>query len=351
MVDVQGNIAVVGHMGPPYATTLLNVADPAKPSILARIPVYPGTRSHKARLCGNILAINVERLGNGGDEKAGMAFFNVADPRNPRETAILRTGGSGVHRFQMDCRRKLIYAGANTGDYAGSIPMIIDFTDPARPREIGRWQPSAQHPAAAEILSRHGPYLRTHHPLRLQDRLYISLWYDGFAILDISDIARPHLVSLISDRPASGAPTHTALPVGHAISGRRWLVVFDEEMGGGDPPAFMRMYDITDETKPSLVSTFQAPRTALTGGRFGAHQPHEFVGPDNLVYAAWFSGGLRVIDISNPDRPQEVGHYIPRPHRGERFAQSNDVFVDHRGMIYLIDRVRGLDILRLTLPK
>jgi hypothetical protein len=55
---------------------------------------------------------------------------------------------------------------------------------------------------------------------------------------------------------------------------------------------------------------------------------------------------LRVIDIANPYQPREVGHYIPRPGAGERFAQSNDLFVDGRGLIYLLDRVRGLDILR-----
>jgi len=88
--------------------------------------------------------------------------------------------------------------------------------------------------------------------------------------------------------------------------------------------------------------------SGMTGGRFGAHQPHEHVGKDNLVYAAWFSGGLRVIDISNPYLPWEAGHYIPKPGQGERWAQSNDVFVDDRGLIYLIDRIQGLDILRFT---
>jgi hypothetical protein len=49
MVDGKGTLAVVGHMEPPYATTLLEVADPANPRILSRIKARPGTHSHKAR--------------------------------------------------------------------------------------------------------------------------------------------------------------------------------------------------------------------------------------------------------------------------------------------------------------
>jgi hypothetical protein len=351
MVDVKGNLAVVGHMGPPYATTLLDVADPARPRILARIPVRPGTHSHKARLCGSILAINVEPYGGGGDGTAGLAFYDVGDPRRPREISFFRmgglsTGGTGVHRFQMDCERKLLYTSGSDDGFQGNFVRIIDISDPAHPREAGRWWMPGQN--LTEKPARAGTFHRTHHPLRLGDRLYVSLWYEGFAILDISDPARPRLVSHVGDRPQSGAPTHTALPVGHKIMGRNWLVVFDEEMGGGNPPAYMRLYDITDERRPTLASTFHVPPdpSGRTGGRFGAHQSHEFVGTDNLLYSTWFSGGLRVIDISNPYKPREVGHYIPQPGQGARFAESNDVFVDGGLIIYLIDRVNGLDILR-----
>jgi hypothetical protein len=260
----------------------------------------------------------------------------------------LSMGGTGVHRFQLDCERKLVYTSGSDDGFQGNFTTIIDIADPARPREAGRWWFPGQNVAAGEKPALYGSSIRTHHPLRHKDRLYVSLWYGGFAIVDISDLKEPRMVSHVNYHDGRGGPTHTALPVGHRIRGKDWLVVFDEELGGGDPPAFMRVFDITDERRPLQASAFHVkPDPAgRTGGRFGAHQPHENVGPDNLIYAAWFSGGLRVIDISNPYSPMEVGHYIPRPDRGERFAQSNDVFLDDRGLIYLIDRVRGLDILR-----
>lgn len=348
MVDVKGPIAAVGHMAPPYATTLLDVSDPKSPRILSRIKTRPGTHSHKARICGHTLITNVETYGGG--RRGGLALFDISDPARPREAGYLEMGGrseggTGVHRFQADCERSLVYAGASADGFQGNITMIIDISDPARPREVSRWWAPGQQAGG-------GGATRTHHPLRLRDRLYVSLWYTGFAILDISDLKRPVALSRVDYHRSGGAPTHTALPVGHPIAGRNWLLVFDEEMGGGEPPAFMRIFDITDERKPVEVAAFHVERDpgGKTGGRFGAHQPHEYVGTDNLVYAAWFSGGLRIIDLADPRRPREAGHFIPRPEGGGRFAESNDVFVDERGLIYLIDRVRGLHILRYTPP-
>ena len=57
---------------------------------------------------------------------------------------------------------------------------------------------------------------------------------------------------------------------------------------------------------------------------------------------------LRAIDIADPLNPKEVGYYIPGPARDFAAPQSNDVYVDDRGLIYLIDRIEGLDILELT---
>ena len=71
---------------------------------------------------------------------------------------------------------------------------------------------------------------------------------------------------------------------------------------------------------------------------------------DSLVYCAWFAGGLRIVDIADPFAPREVGHFIPEPPAGRAAPQTNDVDVDGRGLVYIIDRWKGLDILEFKRP-
>ena len=84
------------------------------------------------------------------------------------------------------------------------------------------------------------------------------------------------------------------------------MVVSDEEAGklAPMPYAFMWMVDITDETRPVPISTFNTAEAhgIEPGHQYGAHQPAEQV-YDNKMFVTWFSGGLRVVDISNPYLP------------------------------------------------
>jgi hypothetical protein len=73
--------------------------------------------------------------------------------------------------------------------------------------------------------------------------------------------------------------------------------------------------------------------------------PPKVVLVGSLVYLSWFSGGLRIVDLADPTLPREVGHYIPEPVAGQPAPQTNDVTLDDRGLIYLIDRLEGFDIL------
>lgn len=67
-----------------------------------------------------------------------------------------------------------------------------------------------------------------------------------------------------------------------------------------------------------------------------------------MIYCAWFAGGLRVVDVADPSSPREMGFFIPHPAEGLAAPQTNDVFVDERQRIYMVDHYVGLDILEHT---
>jgi hypothetical protein len=129
--------------------------------------------------------------------------------------------------------------------------------------------------------------------------------------------------------------------------------------------------DVTDETRPFSVANFDVPEAngnfCARGGRFGAHSINESFAPiyyKRLIFVTYFNAGVRAVDIRDPYRPKEVGFYIPaitentdkrcvRNSGGQESCkvaiQSNNVEVDDRGYIYVVDRANtGMHILELT---
>ena len=74
------------------------------------------------------------------------------------------------------------------------------------------------------------------------------------------------------------------------------------------------------------------------------------VGGETLVYCAGFAGGVRSGDIADPTAPQEVGFFIPEPATGKAAPQTNDVDVDEKGLVYIVDRYSGFDIIEFRRP-
>jgi hypothetical protein len=114
---------------------------------------------------------------------------------------------------------------------------------------------------------------------------------------------------------------------------------------------FVWVMDITDMDNMEPVTAWDlseraSPWVGQPGARFGGHQFHEKLG-STLAYFVWFSGGLRVVDFSDPLLPVEVGHFMGPGPNGEA-PQSNDVTVDDTGRIYILDRVNGMHIVEMT---
>ncbi len=66
---------------------------------------------------------------------------------------------------------------------------------------------------------------------------------------------------------------------------------------------------------------------------------------DCLLFVTWFAAGLRILDISDPANPKERGHIIPKAADGHPVPWTNDVARDERGLIFVTDKVYGLDVI------
>ncbi|WP_205944578.1 LVIVD repeat-containing protein [Pelagibius litoralis] len=399
-VVVQDGYAYIGHMKPPFGTTIVDVSDPGNPRIAAQIMLDgDASHTHKVRVVGDLMITNVEqnrrhflrkgealpetraglaatlgRMPEDGELAAalgveaadiaeldaarlrgyhdgGFKVYDIADKTRPREIAHQRTFGFGSHRFDMDA--DYAYISTEMEGYLGNILVIYDLKDPERPTEVSRWHMPGQHIAAGEKPTWKGYKNRLHHALRVGDELWASVWHAGFRVLDVSDITKPRTLASHDYHPPFPEPTHTVLPLAQRIGGRRIAVAVDEEHDHrrGRLHAFLWVFDVTDYDNIVALSAFDVSELdspwARAPGRFGAHQFREKLDTP-LVYATWFSGGLRVVDVSDPFAPVETAHFIPEPRGDEPSPQSNDVDVDDNGLMYLIDRNRGFDILEMT---
>ncbi len=353
-VWVDGTTLYVGHMRAPSGTSIYDVSDPTHPVLLHNIELPEGWHSHKVRAADGVMIVNHERLGQGApDFGGGLAIYDVSTPAAPKLITKWMTAGKGIHRYDFDGR--YAYISPTVDGYIGNIVMILDLQDPANPVEVGRWWIPGQWQAGGE------PYPwdnyvppRCHHPLRVDDRLYVSYWHHGFFILDISDMSSPTLVSTRNTGPSFPHPTHTCLRMPMLLKGRQTMIVADEDVAKLYPsaPAFTWTFDITDERNPIPISTFQVdgidpdgnPQPPMTG----CHQPSERMTGTSVVPFAWFAQGLRLVDFADPFAPREVGSFVPETPAGFERASSNDVTLDDRGLIYLIDRQHGVDIIETS---
>jgi hypothetical protein len=208
------------------------------------------------------------------------------------------------------------------------------------------------------------------------------------------DLLCPQLGILFTS-PTMGA--HTTFPLlrqpvpslaAQAQNSTRDFVILVNEAGGGSGASIctgnrqlIYFVDVTtgpsgNEAKPTIISNYQVDEKSgdfcNRGGRFGAHASSEnftdiYYG--KLTFISWFNAGVRAIDVRDPFSPKEVAYYIPATTADTdirctnititpgqpaveicNFAiQTNNVEVDDRGFIYIVDRANtGMHILELT---
>jgi hypothetical protein len=289
---------------------------------------------------------------------AGMAVYDISKPEQPRQIGFMSVEGGGIHRIWYVGGR-WAYASVLLDGFTDYIFMTIDMSDPANPIEAGRYWLPGMNTAAGEKPD-WAPTRRNglHHAIIHGDTAYAA-WRDaGLVMLDITDRADPSLIAHRNWSPPFGGGTHNCLP----LPDRDLLVVADEAVLDNceDGIKHIWIFDIREPSNPVSISTFPLPDEAdyvNKGAHFGPHNIYENR-PDGMVssetiFATYQNAGIRVFDIKNAYRPEEIAAYVPPApdrlvdHRPDRpkIVQSCDVWVSADGLVYANDYNGGLSIL------
>ncbi len=343
-VMARDDALYVGHFGPSgMGTSILDIADPARPRVVRQWSAPPGSHTHKVQAAEGLLLVNHELFRSEGPAPVGLAVYDLADPFDPKQVGFLDTGGRGVHRIVWEggCHA---YVSATVDGYRERIWLVVDMTVPDEPREVGRWWWPGQWEAGGEQPDWPDTEVRSvHHALVDGDRAYLGFWDAGMVILDIADPFRPSTISRLGWD--EGGHTHTCLP----LPGRSLVVVTDEatEDGCRGPRHMVRVVDIADERAPVVRSICPVPRGDFCdrGLRFGAHCLHEnrpgSYRSETIVFATYFNAGLRAYDLTHPDDPVEIAHWVPESPPGQQACQINDVWVAEDNTVFATDRLTG----------
>lgn len=359
---------------------VIDVSDPTSPRVVRS--VHLPSASGQISLHGNLLvageqmpfsqaapgsSIEYPFKNTPAEDQTLATFWDVTDPRNPVRLSEWRPRGYGTHR-NVYPGGKYAFMSAWLEGYRGqSILAILDVTDPKRPREAGRWW----WPGQREDETPDDPVRGYHGPASLSsDGRMLTLGYTpGVVNLDVTDIAHPRLIGKVTFSPLARVGTqaiHTAIPLPN-----KYLHVSTEPSAPGckdESASFAAIVDNSDPANPRLVSYYPRPRPpdgapyasfCAKGGRFGPHNVNaEIHSPDaqaprELIFMTYFTAGLRVFDISDPNVPFETGWFLPDIGAWSAGLRGpEDVLVDARGVIYTSEgRGKGVWALKYVGPR
>lgn len=393
-------IAYIGHHGGQSSTpaqfpesngtSILDVTNPKKPIYLKHLGGGAGAGEAGGAQMVRICSVGgtpymLRSLGDVAHE-----VYNVTDPANPVRVSTIKdptTGRdlTGTHKNWWDCSTGIAYLVSGLEGWNTTRMMqVYDLRNPASPRFIRNFWLPGQEPGGtpSRNIQLHGCISMADTP-HDDGRLYCGYGTSSNGLVLILD--RDLLVngnpSNITESIIGQLFTpvfmgaHTTFPIpdmdvaelraGNQRNPRDFVVMVNEATGNqscNQARQMIFMVDVTDVARPWSTSNFNVPAAqgdfCSRGGRFGAHASNESFTPlfyKKLVFISWFNAGVRTVDIRDPFNPREVGYYVPLT-TSDTFAvggriviQTNNVEVDDRGYVYIVDRSgTGLHILQLT---
>lgn len=365
--------------------SVLDMGNPREPKVVNHLPVHKRSWSIHLQSFGDLLLVIEEfnfysvfnegssyydasadgmdskRFGKRGEDfSAGLRVYDIKDPARPKAIGFMEVEGLGLHRLWWTGGR-YAYASAFLDGFTDHVLIVIDMSDPTRPSECGRWWLPGMNKAAGETADWPGR-VALHHAI-VADGIAYAAWRDGgFTSLDVSDPADIKLIARRNWSPPYKGGTHTCLP----LTNRSLLVVADEAVRDIDVEGIKPtwIFDMRVADNPISIATMPVPTEQdyfKKGGHFGPHNLWENR-PDayqssRYIFETYQSAGLRLFDLADPFRPQDIGHFVPPPPAFSMDARAPDVkqvlhsadlYVDRNGLVYITDFNAGLYVVEWT---
>jgi hypothetical protein len=394
---VHNDVAYLGTWGRPtvcpgFGVRLIDLADPAEPRLMATIAAngdFPGTSTdsiwvgevESEAFTGDLAIVAVrlcdtrERHRRSGDFR-GLALYDVTDSAQPEllstvhsgewtqganeVTAAVRPDGSFV--IAATVMQSLLHTNGSIGDF-----RLIDATDPLHPVPVSNWDvrrdlllDPARDPVDPVELHVHSVWLAPDGMTA-----WLAAWDAGLVMLDLTSPAQPRIGAHVPVGVGTGGNAHTVFfDLGSGL-----LIRNDEILDpGGDEPisagwGAQTIYDASDLADVIRVATFDPVAADGNAGevdRSGFFSAHEVEVVDGIEYVSWYSQGVRVVDLTDPAQPVELGSFVPptasdpqghwvAPDGSRSFPLVWGVEVVD-GVVYLSDMHSGLWIVRYVPP-
>ncbi|MCH8990916.1 MAG: Ig-like domain-containing protein, partial [Acidobacteria bacterium] len=325
--------AVTGTWGANGVAYFWDVTDPSSPELIDSVVVDARTVNDvKISEDGRVAVISREGASN---RRNGIVILDVT---NPRDVQIHSTFDDeltgGVHNvFIYDNH---VYAVNN-----GRRFDVINIEDPTNPYRVGRFELDT-------------PGHAIHDVWVVDGIAYTSNWGDGVVLIDVGNGimgGSPSNPIKITSYADFGGATHAAFPY-ESPTGKFYVFMGDERgrpgfdgQEGNVPPlmgGYIHIVDFTDPMNPEEVARYEVPEAGS----------HNLWIEDDKLYAAYYNGGMRVVDISGELKGnlmyqnREIARYLaydpegyvpnapftwgPQPYKGNLF------FAEHNSGLWAV---------------
>lgn len=344
---------------------VFDMSDPTKPVRTARLITPAMLSPHESLVLSQEGGILAAVLGNPAFGPGIVDIYDVSeDCRRPVLKSSTPLGLFG-HESGISPDGKTFFAGSPST----STLVALDISNPSLPRPL--W--AGQYPSHGLSISQDG------------NRAYVASIRDpeGMLVLDISELqarkSNPQVKEVSRLTWETVSIPQNAIPF--TSNGKQYVMEVDEYSGGNGGPlpvgihgpvvGAARIIDISDETKPKVVSNLRlavhnmANRAAIandpgaqnpTGGYAGHYCNIPTRVNPTIVACSMILSGLRVFDIRDPANPVEVAYFnapvkprsLTLPAPASNWAMSSPSFVPERKEIWYTDGFQGFYVVRVT---